>query len=228
MDTLPCGNCEDRLQVRLGCIQLSPSCPVRLLHTCFLSPAREALPPRLDMAPLIQAPEGLEPSRTMRCSAHTIGLSDSRHGPLAVIYSRWRLPRVATPLPCRVSQVPRLICPCALPPLTPGSPATASTHCFLTGIVRLHPYPADWPLPSRNEAETGLLALRLAGSLIEASPNGLPRSTLDSLHVEWAITWWAPMMFCLLQTCRAARGRPTGGRREPRKGFAVARFPLSQ
>src|SRR5215471_9425845 len=41
----------------------------------------------------------------------------------------------------------------------------------------------------------------------------------------------SPMMFCLLQTCRAARGRPTEGRTEPqtRKGFAFvfAAFPLS-
>ena len=36
------------------------------------------------------------------------------------------------------------------------------------------------------------------------------------------------MMFCLLQSCRAARGRPTRGRREPQTGFAFARFPLSQ
>ena len=35
-------------------------------------------------------------------------------------------------------------------------------------------------------------------------------------------------MFCLLLSCRAARGRPKGGRREPQKGFAFARFPLSQ
>ena len=115
-----------------------------------------------------------------------MGLSDSRPGPLTVIYSRWRLPRVATPLPCRVSQVPRLICPCALPPLTPGSPATASTHCFIAD-VRLRPHQADCPLPSRNEAEPGSLALRLAGSPFEASSNELPRSTLDRLHVEWVI-----------------------------------------
>src|ERR1051326_9297701 len=38
----------------------------------------------------------------------------------------------------------------------------------------------------------------------------------------------SPMMFCLLQTCRAARGRPTGGRTRPQAGFAFARFPLSQ
>src|SRR5215471_1141960 len=38
----------------------------------------------------------------------------------------------------------------------------------------------------------------------------------------------SPMMFCLLQTCRAARGRPTGGGARPQAGFAFARFPLSQ
>src|SRR6202789_1627103 len=97
-----------------------------------------------------------------------MGLSDSRQGPSAVIYSRWQLPRAATPLPCRVSQVPRLICPCALHPLTPGSPATAFTHYFIAG-VRLHPNPVGCPLPSPNEAETVLLALRLTGLPFEAS-----------------------------------------------------------
>jgi hypothetical protein len=29
----PPESCEDRLQVRLGCVPLSPSCPFRLLHT---------------------------------------------------------------------------------------------------------------------------------------------------------------------------------------------------
>src|ERR1017187_10382738 len=115
-----------------------------------------------------------------------MGLSDPRPEPLAVRCSRWRLLRAAAPLPGRASQVPRLICPCALPPLTPGSSAVASTHCF-TADVRLHPYPADCPLPWRNEAETSLLALRLAGSPFRASPNELLRSTPDRLHVEWAI-----------------------------------------
>ena len=84
-----------------------------------------------------------------------------------------------------------LICPCALPPLTPGSPAIASTHCFIAGF-RLHPHQADCPLPSRNEAETGLLALRLAGSPFEASSNGLLRSharlatcRMGNLHGEF-------------------------------------------
>src|SRR5450432_1968990 len=44
MDTLPSGNCKRWLQVRLGCIQLSPSCPFRLLHTC-LSPGPRGITP---------------------------------------------------------------------------------------------------------------------------------------------------------------------------------------
>ena len=46
----------------LVCFRLSPSCPFRLLHTFHPSPAREALPPRSDIALLIRAPEGLQPS----------------------------------------------------------------------------------------------------------------------------------------------------------------------
>jgi hypothetical protein len=46
----------------------------------------------------------------------------------------------------RVSQVPRLISPCPPSPITPGSPAAASTRCFTAG-TRLHHYPAGWPLP---------------------------------------------------------------------------------
>src|SRR5665811_1109339 len=37
----PPESCKERLQVHLGCIQLSPSCPFRLLHTSsLLRPAR--------------------------------------------------------------------------------------------------------------------------------------------------------------------------------------------
>src|SRR5215831_17306235 len=38
--------------------------------------ADEALPPSSDMAPLIRAPEGLQPSRATRCSARTMPPSD--------------------------------------------------------------------------------------------------------------------------------------------------------
>src|SRR6516225_5894404 len=67
---------ERWLQVRLGCLRLSPSCPFRLLHT-FLSlrPARH-YPRLLDTALLIRAPEGLQPSRSGRCPAHTMTESD--------------------------------------------------------------------------------------------------------------------------------------------------------
>jgi hypothetical protein len=46
-------------KVRLGYVRLSPSCPFRLLHTCLLFPASEALPPPSDTALLIRAPSGL-------------------------------------------------------------------------------------------------------------------------------------------------------------------------
>jgi hypothetical protein len=44
VDTLPSGNRKRWLQVRLGCVQLSPSCPFRLLHT-FLSPGPRGITP---------------------------------------------------------------------------------------------------------------------------------------------------------------------------------------
>jgi hypothetical protein len=44
MDTLPSGNRKWWLQVRLGCVRLSPSCPFRLLHT-FLSPGPRGITP---------------------------------------------------------------------------------------------------------------------------------------------------------------------------------------
>ena len=42
----------------------------------FTPPADDALPPSLDMTPLIRAPEGLQPSRTTRCSAPTTPAAD--------------------------------------------------------------------------------------------------------------------------------------------------------
>src|SRR3954470_17373682 len=44
VDTLPSGNRKRWLQVSLGCVQLSPSCPFRLLHT-FLSPGPRGITP---------------------------------------------------------------------------------------------------------------------------------------------------------------------------------------
>jgi len=85
-----------------------------------------------------------------------MGLSDSRRSHPPVMYSGLVFRAPSGALPRRVSQVPRLICPCALPPLTPEGPATACTHCLIASY-RFHPYPAGWPPPSRNEAETGSL-----------------------------------------------------------------------
>jgi len=50
---------------------------------------------------------------------------------------------------------------------------------FFTGI-RLHHIRRANQTRLRNEAESDLLALRLAGSHFEASPYGLRRTTLDS------------------------------------------------
>src|SRR5579872_248820 len=44
MDTLPSGDHKRRLQVHLGCIRLSPSCPFRLLHTFHSSGQRGCSP----------------------------------------------------------------------------------------------------------------------------------------------------------------------------------------
>src|SRR6266478_4532116 len=50
----PPGIAERWLQVRLGCVRLSSSCPFRLFHTFPLFPADEELPPPLDTALLIR------------------------------------------------------------------------------------------------------------------------------------------------------------------------------
>src|SRR5262245_46605162 len=44
-------------------------------------PADEALPPSLDTPPLIRAAEGLEPSGSKRCPAHTTNPSATPGGP---------------------------------------------------------------------------------------------------------------------------------------------------
>ena len=44
VDTLPSGFPEQRLQVHLVCIRLSPSCPHRFLHTAVLFGRRGATP----------------------------------------------------------------------------------------------------------------------------------------------------------------------------------------
>jgi hypothetical protein len=55
----------------------------------------------------------------------------------SVMYSRGPLGRGLPSPPCRVSQVPRLICSCALVPNHPGRSGGCVAHCFPAG-VRLH------------------------------------------------------------------------------------------
>jgi hypothetical protein len=52
----------------------------------------------------------------------------------------------------------------------------------------------------------GLLALRLAGLPFEASSSGLLRSTLDWLHVEWAI--YMVSSFHLTRSARLGLAHP--------------------
>src|ERR1035441_1353454 len=112
--------------------------------------------------------------------------SDSRPSRPRVMYSPRALACLRRPL-CRVSQVPRLICPHAPSPTTPESPVAACTHCFTTG-VRLHHVWQFGRSQLHNEAESDSLALRLTGSLCPASCHGLLRPTRAPLPVEWVIT----------------------------------------
>ena len=80
--------------------------------------------------------------RTLLRFLATMGLSDSRLGPSAVIDSRRRLRRCASP--SRVSQVPRSFCLRALPPTTPESPAGSSARSSPAG-GGLHHSLAGWP-----------------------------------------------------------------------------------
>jgi hypothetical protein len=87
-----------------------------------------------------------------------MGLSDSRQGRPRVMFS----PRSAEgkPSPCRASQVPRPICPCAPPPTTPESPTNANTCCFIVDS-RFHHLRKASHSQLRHEAESSSLALRL-------------------------------------------------------------------
>src|SRR6185436_4617930 len=86
----------------------------------------------------------------------------------------------------RVSQVPRLICPRALPPFTPSGPAVALARFFTAdaGFIQFG------RLAIRSlchEADSGSLSLRLTCLPHEASPSGLLLLTLAWLLVQRAI-----------------------------------------
>ena len=102
---------------------------------------------------------------------------------LCIPTGRWSL---SLP-PWRASQAPRLIFPRALSPTTPEGPLAASACCFTTGLVWLHPSRRTGHLRLPIEAESGLLALRLACSPPESSPASLLKLALVRLHAEQAI-----------------------------------------
>src|ERR1700743_3509339 len=105
--------------------------------------------------------------RTLLRFLATMSLSDSRHGPSAVIYSRRRLrPCCAAPLPGLPGSSTDLSLRAA--PSHPGKSGGCS-YPLLRLRLQASSNSADWPLPSRNEAETVLLALRLTGSPLGAS-----------------------------------------------------------
>ena len=85
--------------------------------------------------------------------------------------------------PCRVSQVPRLICPCALSPTTPEGP----TSSLLIASPPVSGFIIFGRLATsnlRHEAESGSLALRLAGSHPRFPPDRLLHLAPVPLHVR--------------------------------------------
>jgi len=132
-----------------------------------------------------------------------MGRSDSRTEPLPGLClppRRW----IASPR--RASQVPRLVCPRVLSPLTPESPMAACAHYFTTG-TRLH---QTWKTGHFPFALTGPYRVRLRyGSRVRLPrlrPAGLLPLTLDWLPVERAITGQAP--FSLQDQTRLILARP--------------------
>ena len=87
----------------------------------------------------------------------------------------------------RGSQFPQRIFPCALSPTTPGSPVAYCSRLTSPLVAGFTLFGGLAVFHSRHEAESSSLPLRLAGSLPEASPSGLLRSTLGQLHVERVI-----------------------------------------
>ena len=114
-----------------------------------------------------------------------MGLSDSRPDRCAGYVFPPRAARFRS-LSRRASQAPRPIFPRALSPTTPEGPLAASACCFTNGLVWLHPSRRTGHLRIPIEAESGLLALRLA-----CSPPDSPVPSLElalvRLHAEQAI-----------------------------------------
>jgi len=115
----------------------------------------------------------------------TMNPSDSQCSHMAVMFSHHLL--ATLPPPHRVSQVPRLIFPHALSPLTPGGPMAASARCFTIG-GGLHHFSAGWP-PSIGVTRPDRVHLRYGSRVRSARlrPFGLFRGPPAPLPAERAI-----------------------------------------
>jgi len=78
----PCPPETSRIGFRsaLVCIRLSPSCPFRLLHTCFLFRPARHYPRFWIQRSSSERRRDFNPPDQTRCSAHTVTLSDFRAG----------------------------------------------------------------------------------------------------------------------------------------------------
>jgi hypothetical protein len=115
-DTLPSGVLrDDGFRSVLSVSGFRPRAQLDFSIPSHPPPASEALPPLSDMAPLIRAPEGLQPSGTTRCPAHTMPAADSC---------------TAISNPCK------LLSPESR---TPGRPPEVSTTAFATRLPDLPP-----------------------------------------------------------------------------------------
>jgi len=129
-----------------------------------------------------------------------MGLSDSRPGPpMGYVFP---MDVMAGATPRRASQVPRPICRHAPSPITPESPATAYAR-FFTASSGLHLSWTDSHSQKFNEAETGSLALRLAPSPHEASPDRVAPS-----HARSATCQTGNLQGRLLSACKIGQALP--------------------
>ena len=144
--------------------------------------AHEALPPRLDIAPCIRAPVGLEPTRLSRCPAHTMAFSDCSGG-----HSRpFGCPsRVAGTHVVRPPELLPSSGPCRFPPchalrLRRGLRGTAP---LLIAFPAFRPgRPSDYTLTKLNRFTPQGYGLDVALFTLSPRPHGLGPKTRFSVE----------------------------------------------
>ena len=137
--------------------------------------------------------------------------SDFQHGHATVMSSRLAL--VPSPPPCRLSQVPRLICPRALSPTTPGGPMAACTRCFTIGSG-LHHSLAGWPR-STSVTRPNRVRLRYGSRVRSAGLRHVPPAPLPAERAICRIT-----TFQVIRSARLILALPEAQRTQ-RKAFQI-------